>query len=57
MQKKWYLSKTLWVALIAFVGTITAEIFGLEISAYWQGLALSVIMALMRVITKQPLNI
>jgi hypothetical protein len=57
MNKKWYLSKTLWVNFLAFIAlaiqTITGnEIFKIEYQAY----ALTAVNFLLRIITKSELS-
>lgn len=56
MQKKWYLSKTIWVALFTFVATVVANVTGFEIDPTLQAAFLSVIMIFLRLITKQPVE-
>ena len=53
MNKKFYLSKTLWVNLIAIVGLI---FFGGEISAEVVTMILAGINMVLRMITKEPLE-
>ena len=55
-MKKWYLSKTIWVALFALVATFSSEAFGLEIPASYQTAFLAVVMFVLRLITKQPVQ-
>lgn len=49
--KKWYLSKTLWVSLIAIVGVI---FFGGELGPETQATILMVVAAILRFLTKEP---
>lgn len=55
-MKKWYLSKTIWVALFAFVSTFLMDGFGIEIPAGYQTAFLAVVMIVLRLITKQPVS-
>lgn len=58
MMKKWYVSKTLWVALIAFAGALLQEfgIISAPIGPDWQLMILSVIAFILRLITKEPIE-
>ena len=56
MNKKWYLSKTVWVALFALVATFSADAFGYEIPASYQTAFLAVVMFVLRMITKEPVS-
>lgn len=52
----WYLSKTLWVNLIAFVAMITQTVTGhIVISMELQAMALTVVNVILRAITKKPI--
>jgi len=52
--KSWYLSKTLWVNVIAVAAAFGAKQAGIQISAEDQVAALGVINLILRVVTKQP---
>jgi hypothetical protein len=59
--KPWYTSKTLWVSFLVFLaalGNLFAG-FGLEVSpdATWVAIALSVVQAILRLVTKEPIVI
>jgi hypothetical protein len=59
-SKKWYTSKTVWVSLIIFFGSILSalNVINLDLSpdAAWVGIAWSVIQMGLRLITKQPVS-
>ena len=60
-NKKWYMSKSLWVAFIVFVGSILAYagvVNPLDLSpdAVWVGIAWSVIQTVLRAVTNQPVG-
>lgn len=58
MKKKWYLSKTLWVAVVVFIGSLLAE-FGIisePFDAGQQGMILGVIFFILRLVTKEPVG-
>ena len=52
MNKKWYISKTLWINLLAIVGIV---IWGAELPPETIGIALAVINFILRLITKEPI--
>jgi hypothetical protein len=55
-MKKWYLSKTLWVNIIALIAIIAQLVTGREIiSQEAQGLFLTGINIILRIITKHEL--
>lgn len=54
-MKKWYQSKTLWTNLIAALGFFLSAQFGIEISAEMAVSMLTVVNALLRLITKEGL--
>lgn len=55
-MKKWYLSKTLWVNIIALIAVIIQLITGKEIvSQQMQGLFLTGINIILRIVTKHEL--
>jgi hypothetical protein len=56
MDKKWYLSKTLWGNVIAFGCSILLKQTGIEIDTETQVGALVVLNAILRLITKQGLT-
>jgi Zn-dependent membrane protease YugP len=60
-NKKFYLSKTVWVSLIIFIGSILAatNVINLDLSpdAAWVGIAWSIIQVLLRLVTKQPVEV
>jgi len=53
MNKKFYLSKTLWVNVLAIVGII---IYGKELPAETIAMVLGIINFLLRLITKNPVK-
>ena len=59
MTKKWYSSKTLWVAAISFVGAIlqVTGVIEAPISADIQVTILAVLTFILRLITKEPVVI
>lgn len=57
MKKQWYLSKTLWVNILALVAVILQGVTGKEIlSVETQGIILTVVNILLRLVTKQELT-
>ncbi len=52
-KKKWYVSKQLWVNVIAIAGIITV---GKEFDVQTVGIALAVLNFALRLITKQPVE-
>lgn len=54
--KKWYLSRTLWVNLIALVALLLQSQVGFELSSEETAAILVVINLIMRAITKEPLK-
>lgn len=57
MKKQWYLSKTLWVNSLALVAVILQGVTGKEIiSVETQGIILTVVNILLRLVTKQELT-
>jgi predicted neutral ceramidase superfamily lipid hydrolase len=60
-NKKWYLSKTIWVSLLIFVASLLVEmkIVNVELSpdAAWVGIAWSIIQLLLRLVTKEPVAV
>jgi len=57
MSKKWYLSKTLWVNIIAIAGLIAQAQLGFVMSGEEQVAILAVINLILRVVTKEPLSL
>lgn len=56
-MKNWYESKTLWVNLLALVAIVVQGVTGKEyLSVETQGVVLTVINMLLRVITKHEIN-
>lgn len=56
-MKKWYLSKTMWVNIIATIGIITQTVTGHDvISPEVQGIILALINIILRIITKHELT-
>ena len=55
-EKKWYLSKTLWVNFIGFAGAVLVAtgVLAVEISPETVVIILAVINAILRFITKEP---
>ena len=51
--KNWWASKTLWVSAIALVATVLQAKYGMVISPEYQGIILSVIMAILRLTTNK----
>jgi hypothetical protein len=56
MAKKWYQSKTLWSNLVAAAAIFVSGNFGVELTAEETGAALVVINLILRLWTKQPLE-
>lgn len=56
MPKKWYASKALWVGAVALVATGIQAKWGFVVSPEYQGYALSAIMIILRIITKEPVE-
>jgi len=55
MQKKWYLSKTIWVNGLAFIGLVAQAQTGFIFSPEMQAFALSLVNLGLRVITKEEI--
>lgn len=56
MNKKWYMSKTLWVNFMSFIAIVIQVVTGKELfSPEYQALALTIINAILRVVTKTSL--
>ena len=55
-NKIWYLSKTLWVNVIAIIAIIVQGRFGYVISPEAQFSILAIVNVILRSITKQPLS-
>lgn len=55
MGTKWYASKTLWANFIAIVGDIVLHVTGNSLPAGSDVIALGVINAVLRFITKTPI--
>lgn len=56
-MKKWYLSKTLWVNLLAVVAIILQGVTGNEVlPTEDQALLLGLINLILRIVTKQPIK-
>lgn len=59
-MKEWYLSKTLWVFLILFIGSIlvATKTVNLELSAdaAWVGIALSIVAMILRFLTGKEIG-
>ena len=53
MQKKWYASKTIWVNLLALIGSITVAVFGYVISPEIQASILVVLNIILGAVTKE----
>jgi len=53
--KKWYLSKTFWLNIIAIIVMIVQHFFGFAISPEWQIMILGAINTVLRAITKEPI--
>jgi len=56
VNKKYYLSKTLWVGFIAFIAAIIQSLFGWIIPAEVQLTILSGVMLALRFITKEEIE-
>ena len=57
INKKWYLSKIVWVNVIAFVGVMVQQITNKDlITPQYQIMALSLINLLLRTITKENIT-
>jgi hypothetical protein len=58
MNKKWYMSKTLWVNFIGFIAIGIQVVTGEQyFSPEYQAMALTVVNAILRMVTKEPLKI
>ena len=57
-MKKWYTSKSLWIAFIGFIyaGLQVAGVTDSPLSPEAQAMVLSIIMFLLRLVTKEPLE-
>jgi len=55
-MKPWYMSRTLWVNIIAIVVLVAQMQFGFEVDEEAELAILAVINLIMRIITKQPLT-
>lgn len=55
MQKKWYVSKTLWVNLIATVVIVVQSYTGFVVDPVLQGYALTAINLILRFVTKEEI--
>jgi hypothetical protein len=59
--KKWYTSKTLWVSFLVFAASLVHVFGGMDIpvspDAGWIAIALSIIQAILRLVTKEPVVI
>ena len=53
--KKWYASKTIWVNFVAFVASLSLNLWGFNISADTQITVLAVINFILRFITKEEI--
>jgi hypothetical protein len=56
-SKVWWHSKQIWVAIIAAVATAYQAKFGFIVSPEIQGYALTVIMVILRAVTKEPVSL
>lgn len=56
MNKKWYLSKTVWVNVVAIIVLAFNDQFGIKISAEVQGMILGLINLGLRKITKTAIT-
>jgi hypothetical protein len=54
-SKLWYTSKTLWVNVIALIGTLIISLRGTELPTGWEVYALSAVNIILRFITKKPI--
>lgn len=54
--KKWYLSRTIWVNLIAFAALLLKSEAGIELTSEETAGILVVLNLILRMITKQPLK-
>jgi hypothetical protein len=57
MAKKWYQSKTLWTNLVAAAAIFVSDAFGVELTAEETGAVLVLINLILRLVTKQPLEL
>ena len=55
MGKKWFESKTIWVNFIAIIGDIVLHVTGNPLPAGVDVLALGIINAILRAVTKDPI--
>lgn len=55
-MKKWYLSKTLWVNVIALAASLLSEVAGVEVDAQTQVSLLVVVNLILRLVTKTELT-
>lgn len=56
MSKKPYLSKTLWVNLIALVALLAQSLWGFVVDAETQVALLALVNVVLRIVTKEPLT-
>jgi len=54
--KSWYLSKTLWVNIIAIVVLLSKGLLGFDVTAEEAGAILVVVNVVLRAVTKEPLG-
>jgi len=54
--KKWYQSKTLWTNLVAAAAIFVSGNFGVELSGEETGAVLVLVNLVLRLLTKQPLE-
>jgi len=55
-MKRWYLSKTLWVNIIAAIAVFISAQFGYTVTAEETAVILAAINLVLRTITKEPLE-
>ena len=56
MDKKWYLSKTIWVNAIAIAAGFLADKFGIQIDSVTQVTILGIINLILRIVTKEEIT-
>jgi uncharacterized membrane protein len=58
MTKNWYMSKTLWINFIGFIAILIQVVTGTDsFNLEYQAMALTIINAILRLITKEPLTV
>jgi hypothetical protein len=56
-SKLWWQSRTLWVAFVSFVAAAIQSKYGWVVSPEYQAYALTVVVTVLRFLTKQPVSL